>query len=45
MFVMACLLIAAYGTKERDPVLVEFGNLRTFRDLSELIAQRAAFQA
>ncbi|WP_417378274.1 hypothetical protein [Gimesia sp.] len=45
MFVLACLVIAAYGTKERDPVLVEFGNLRTFRDLSELIAQRAAFQA
>ncbi|EDL59001.1 hypothetical protein [Gimesia maris] len=45
MFVLACLLIAAYGTKGRDPVRVQFGNLRTFRDLSELIAQRAAFQA
>lgn len=45
MFVFACLVIAAYGTKERDPVRVRFGNLRTFRDLSELIAQRAAFQA
>lgn len=44
MFVFACLVIAAYGTKERDPVRVRFGNLRTFRDLSELIAQRAAFQ-
>ncbi|WP_417384027.1 hypothetical protein [Gimesia sp.] len=45
MFVFACLLITAYGTKERDPARVQFGNLRTFRDLSELIAQRAAFQA
>ncbi|WP_417397375.1 hypothetical protein [Gimesia chilikensis] len=45
LFVLACLVIAAYGTKERDPVRVRFGNLRTFRDLSELIAQRAVFRA
>lgn len=44
MFVLACLLIVAYGTKKRDPVRVRFGNLRTFRDLSELIAQRAVFR-
>ncbi|QDT89086.1 hypothetical protein [Gimesia algae] len=45
MFVFGCLVLAAYATKERNPVRVRFGNLRTFRDLSELIAQRAAFQA
>ena len=44
MFLLACLVIAAYGTKERDPARVRFGNLRTFRDLSELIAQRAVFR-
>lgn len=44
MFVLACLLIVAYGTKKRDPARVRFGNLRTFRDLSELIAQRAVFR-
>lgn len=41
MFVFGCLLLAAYATKERDPVRVRFGNLRTFRDLSELIAAEA----
>lgn len=45
LFVLACLVIAAHAAKERDPVRVRFKNLRTFRDLSELIAQRAVFQA
>jgi len=39
------LILKTVGDEKSPPVRVEFGELRTFRDLSELIASRAAFQA
>lgn len=42
---LALLLVpVAYCNKDRDPALAQFGPLRTFRDLSEVIASRASFQ-
>lgn len=45
LFVYLKLIIDSWGDEKAPNARVVFGELRTFRDLSELIAQRAVFQA
>jgi hypothetical protein len=45
LFIYLKLILDSWWDEKAPNARVDFGGLRTFRDLSELIAQRAAFQA
>ena len=45
LFIYLKLIIDSWGDEKAPNARVDFGDLRTFRDLSELIATRAMFQS
>lgn len=45
LLIYLILILSCLGDETAPNARVDFGELRTFRDLSELIAQRAVFQA